>query len=340
VRGFGLLLLSVAVALTGCSTITSEADAPGAQTEERAEDEPREGSLSPENPFNSEWPTSFTRSEASEAALAAVFPLYESKKEPQIVEPLTVLSESTVPASQVTCATSSANGMLFALEDYLPPRFVEQELFFVIGTTGSWVADTVVQTGANLSNQTSIDGTHTISYHELMLDILQPGVTWGSAEDRVAFFATNLSEDCKHTGYVVAHEVFHMVHMSLDNRSLTDVKPGLDERMAAWFYEGSAEFFSKSIQAFYGESAYSSPTFLKKPGGLEAHSPLDAPVLLYTYGHAAIEYLVANIGVEPVMKVYEKVGEGHTFEEAFGLGIGMPLGQFYQLFDSLEIAPG
>lgn len=294
-------------------------------------------SMKSDNPFLSKWPTAFTRNDVKEAALSKVYPLYDKNRSPAQLEPLTFLAQDAVPTNQAVCAERAANRMLFALEEFLHPDYFDKELFFVIGIDSEWLIKNVVSTGAVLPSQQNPDGKSSVSFPDWMRSILQPGMTWGTAEDSVAFFATNANQSCQSVGNVSAHEVFHLVHMSLDDRSLMDVRPGLDPRMAAWFYEGAAEFFSRSIQSFYGETLYNSPVFEREIGGLKAHAPLDAPELLYTYGHAAIEYLVANVGVEPVMDVFRGVGQGMSFAESFEAALGMELEQFYQLFDSLKV---
>lgn len=291
------------------------------------------------SPFDKPWPTRFTQKELSNRALEKAYALYEDKKIPDYVDELTVYEEDTVPEGQGECAEISATRILYAFEDFLSEDFRHEDHSLVIGTTPEWVAEKVVATGADLPNQQFIDGSGSQTYEEWILNTFQNGNVLGIAEDFVIILGTDLSADCKWMGYFASHETFHMIHSSIDNRSLMDVRPGIDDRMAAWFYEGAAEFVAYSIESFYGNRAYLSPSFLNKPGGLKSHEPLDAPQSLYVQGHAAIEYLVANAGIESVMQVFTNIGSGDNFKEAFEGAIGMSLEEFYTLFDSLEISP-
>ena len=292
-----------------------------------------------ESPFDKPWPTSFTKKEVSDRALVEAYELYEANKTPERIDELTVYEENTVPDGYRECAEISAARILYAFEDFIPDDFISEDHSIVIGTTPEWVAKAVVATGADLPNQEFVGGGGSLTYEEWILLAFAEGNVFGIAEDTVVILGTHTYNDCQFMGFFSAHETFHMIHSSIDNRSLMAVKPGIDKRMAAWFYEGSAQFFSFSIESFYEEPEYVSPSFLNEPGGLESHEPLDAPVSVYDYGHAAIEYLVANVGIESVMQVYKNVGEGDDFDVAFEKAIGMSLADFYVLFDSLNISP-
>lgn len=327
--------LSVVILLGGCATQeTPTISGPIDENEQISKTEETSKKITS---FSKLWPRSFSKSELVEVALNNAYSAFEVGQRRASDQRLTFLVEPGIVEALATCSRIAANRMLIGLEAFLHPQYRERELFFVLGKSSEWMVETVVNTGADLPSQEYAQGTATISFPDWMRSIIQPGIKWGTAEDSVAFFVFDSNLTCNDLGSASAHEVFHLIHMSLDNRSLMDVKPGLDPKMAAWFYEGSAEFFSRSIQSFHGEAKYVSPKLNREPGGLKAHAPLDAPQMLYTYGHAAVEYIVANVGVNAVMKVYEGVGAGQNFSKAFEEGIGLSLEDFYALFDSLVI---
>jgi hypothetical protein len=324
----------VVLAVSGCSSVESDVAPVIIPVIEDHEAQ----AVVADSPFDKPWPTSFTQKEVSDKALEEAYELYEANKTPERIDELTVYEESTVPDGYRECAETSATRILYAFEDFIPEDFISKDHSLVIGTSPEWVANTVVSTGADLPNQESANGA-TQAYEDWLLIAFTEGRIFGIAEDIVVILGTDTYRDCQFMGFFAAHETFHMIHSSIDNRSLMNVKPGIDKRMAAWFYEGSAQFFSFSIESFYEEPEYVSPSFVNEPGGLKSHEPLDAPFSLYVYGHAAIEYLVANVGVESVMQVFKNVGDGDNFDVAFEKAIGMPLANFYILFDSLKISP-
>jgi hypothetical protein len=331
-----LFSIVVVLAVSGCSSVESDV----APVIIPVIEEPEAQAVITASPFDNPWPTSFTKKEVSDRALAEAYELYEANKTSERIDELTVYEEETVPDGYRECAEVSAARILYAFEDFMPDDFLSEDHSLVIGTTPEWVANAVVATGADLPNQEFVGGGGSQTYEEWLLATFTEGNVFGIAEDTVVILGTHTYNDCQFMGFLASHETFHMIHSSVDNRSLmADAKPGIDKRMAAWFYEGSAQFFALSIESFYEEPEYVSPSFLNEPGGLELHEPLDAPVSVYDYGHAAIEYLVANVGIESVMQVFENVGEGDNFDVAFEKAIGMSLEDFYVLFDSLKISP-
>lgn len=56
----------------------------------------------------------------------------------------------------------------------------------------------------------------------------------------------------------------------------------------------------------------------------------------YSWGQLATEYIIASVGVEPLMAIWKYAGEGASFEDAFEHAIGLSVEEFYEAFDIMK----
>jgi hypothetical protein len=66
----------------------------------------------------------------------------------------------------------------------------------------------------------------------------------------------------------------------------------------------------------------------------------DGVVDPYAIGFAAVEFLVAQVGVEKMVNVYVALGEGKNFDNAFKQGTGIELADFYTMFEEIRATLG
>jgi ABC-type phosphate/phosphonate transport system substrate-binding protein len=57
----------------------------------------------------------------------------------------------------------------------------------------------------------------------------------------------------------------------------------------------------------------------------------------YNYGSLATEYIVASVGIEPLMNIWKLAGEGASFEDAFEEALGISVQDFYAAYDAMVV---
>jgi ABC-type phosphate/phosphonate transport system substrate-binding protein len=55
----------------------------------------------------------------------------------------------------------------------------------------------------------------------------------------------------------------------------------------------------------------------------------------YNYGSLATEYIVASVGIEPLMTIWKLAGQGASFEDAFEEALGISVQDFYAAYDAM-----
>ena len=149
---------------------------------------------------------------------------------------------------------------------------------------------------------------------------------------------------------IAAHELFHVVHDQINPegdpgsgscRSVTCKGP-------VWFIEGAGEFFGRAMTQYLGLQNYATFVPTDRNGmymDAEYLSDLDfltqagkraGSVENYYSGQIAIELLIANVGLLPVLEVWENLASEQPFPVAFEGAIGIPLGDFYEIFKVLH----
>jgi hypothetical protein len=203
----------------------------------------------------------------------------------------------------------------------------------VVGSTDAFISSTLRQNGRSGYDPVWWCGSET-TYERYCA-----GAGWGamnykdSIEKRLA-----ISDAGKRA--VVAHEIFHIWHKSIDgspgNNNRDPRSPGADPQ---WFREGMANFMGFAIAHHDGATTYAAgranqvdPYMRSSTIPLSEH--IDREINPYGIGQAASEYLVASIGVERVLDIYRKLGAGKTFAAAFEESSGISLTEFYSKFEA------
>lgn len=162
--------------------------------------------------------------------------------------------------------------------------------------------------------------------------------TYGYGEHNaiVLSLSNSFMNSCEQTERLVYHEAFHSLAARLDGKSLMAFPEGEMLHMGRWFREGTADFFAEALVVRNSDSKYFGTSPKVEPGELVRLTSMDSGDRSYTVGQFAVEYLVANVGVEPVLDVYRRIGTGLSFYEAFGQAIGVPIDEFYSRVENIE----
>ncbi|QLL24779.1 hypothetical protein DLE04_03570 [Actinobacteria bacterium IMCC26103] len=144
------------------------------------------------------------------------------------------------------------------------------------------------------------------------------------------------------------HEFFHTIQESL-------AKKGPSGGLFApnWIWEGSAMFVGLQTSSYLGFDNYATtgrqtsidryttdgPETKLKP--LIDIYPTDNPKIdAYAIGEIAAEFIVANVGMSKLIGIYANLGKGNNFETAFKLSTGVPLADFYSMFEEVRVILG
>lgn len=144
------------------------------------------------------------------------------------------------------------------------------------------------------------------------------------------------------------HEYFHAIQENFVNNSGTNCGPcGTPQ----WFWEGPAMFVGLESAANLGFINYATDgravmlnRVHRQPTGKLALADVsvNTPPSIdpYGIGEIATEFLVANVGMAKFVDVYRQVGKGASFPIAFEKATGVPLADFYLMFEDARAELG
>lgn len=139
------------------------------------------------------------------------------------------------------------------------------------------------------------------------------------------------------------HEFFHAIQ-----ENLARTNPGPKGLLVPnWFWEGPSMFVGTQVTntlgiIAYAESRQNSVDRYKNGAAINRSSTLeeirgnDGVIDPYAMGHAASEFLAANVGMEKFLDIYAQLGTGKGFAEAFKAATGVELEDFYSMFEEVR----
>ena len=281
--------------------------------------------------FDSPWPTEITRKQLIDSALAKAFQYFDEKATSDQPSNLTIYFEDTFPEEHHEWVLDMAK-----VSASFPSDFTDHQFNLMVGEP-SWVYEVIEREGFWTEPEGHCGG-------------LTPDGAVGGCASRGAVSAnygeTVGSGELDWSGTlpsIVPHEMYHSVQDVLDPNPMGQISPvGEPTHRPLWFWEGGAEFFGYAVGDYVGvASYYVSPWewwyYLPNPDlGLDSFAERDlfaVPPEGYWIGQMATEYIVANVGVEGMLSISQGLSQGLTWEEAFEFGTGLPLDEFYLLFD-------
>lgn len=268
------------------------------------------------SPFETPFPKDFAKEQIIEAALQS-FNEYLSFQEGELEA--TLLFQESFPESQIDWVER----IIGATSASLP--FPEgSEAFIVLAVDDEFISEQFKSAGIVPSYGLPPCGITTYESY-----CAGPG--W--AAFNYSSSAKNIDEfSFRGKKAVVAHELLHLWQFAVA------AKGGNSTNAPMWLEEGFADFFGFATGESLGLESYlecrtfslSNNYFGDRP--LEDHEGYELNP--YGIGLLAAEYLVASVGIRPVLGIYELLGQGLSFEDAFGQSIGLELEAFYEMFES------
>jgi len=143
------------------------------------------------------------------------------------------------------------------------------------------------------------------------------------------------------------HETFHFIQQSIAGTSASPDGLGIAPQ---WFWEGPAVFvgLQTANQLLLADYATEGRTFAVKRSisgpvnslKLSEVTKNDGSSDPYGIGAIATEFLVANVGMEKFMNVYNNLGKNIKFPDAFKSATGVDLADFYAMFEEIRSTLG
>lgn len=327
--------LAFVLFLQGCSPTTSDPSV--TQGSESIPSGPFTPQLS--STFDEPWPTEVTRREMIETALYKGFEFFDSVSRQECgYEALTFIDDTHTAENEQVIKTVSDEMMLIFC-DYLTHDFA------VLAGRYAFVKEVAKNEGLPTDEFGGVCG--------YFIEPEDDAVKACAFRGKVAWIGTALGKDLAATDEgvqiaigVVAHEVFHLVHSAMDpDPDGQAPPPGAPFYRPVWFVEGGGEYFGGLIPVYLGIHDYltwtpSSLTY--EPLSVDALSELSELELRlegdenYFSGQIALEYITASVGMEALLDVWVRMGEGASFEDAFEGALGISVQDFYVNFSQMH----
>jgi hypothetical protein len=326
------LLGALTALLVGC-VAAPEGEDQSAMTESAPEETPAE--VMPEADaapvvaaaFETPWPTGFTRRELADTALAKTFAFLDQRSEGASDELLTIVYQDTVLDVHQEWGTELAQLAIDSFADYLA-----DDTLLVVGTEGAFYVETLEERGQPLMpgfEECCSSGVAGIAHK---------GSSWVSLPDD--FIVGPLPDTVV---AIIPHELFHNVQDSLDKGPGGQVLPPGDPLYRpVWLIEGSANYMGLAMVAYGGYSDYWGNHFTATAEDateedfiLSRHEAYVGSYEPYSYGQLATEYIIASVGIEPLMNIWTLAGQGASFEDAFEEALGISVQDFYAAYDAM-----
>lgn len=337
------LLVAATVLLQGCSFGSMDA-----VPETESNEIPAAENLLKYNPslspaFAEPWPTDVTRQELVDTALHKSFTFFAgSKAESCSVKTDVYITKDTLPG-HVEIVDTVANTMNLLFCEHL-----ESDLTLVAGDY-LFLKQTVASEKLPKDEFDGICGYELDPSQYNRTGCASKGVAWAGVPFGTSRRGTLITE--RHAVSLVAHELFHLVQDSIDpGQSGHHGGSGKDFYRPVWWIEGGGEFVGRLIPRYlevqdYGFAPLPSDSYGAMPP-LEPFSDLSSfenwdtgPVGSnghYYAGQLALEYIVASKGMEPVITLLMRLGDGESFNPAFEEVIGISVEDFYKKFAELH----
>jgi hypothetical protein len=330
---------AIALLLQGCSSSDPTSEPAPTQVEEAIVESKYNPKISPA--FAEPWPTNVTRQEMIETALFKSFEFMDEVKVESCPVSANVFIGESVLDEHVPLIHEISRQMNLVFCDYLREdiHIVSGGYDFLKTTLESESLPTDKFGGTcGYDISTNDDAGRACAYQ---------GVAWVGKGLGTKRAGNLLTDETAVAG--VAHETFHLVQDSLDPGPQSQI-PGPDHPFyrPVWFIEGGGEYFGKLIPSYLRIQDYSVVTPTNRSGsflsvdylsdleGFEIWKREAGGLENYYAGQIAHEYIVASVGLNAIMQVLVRMGEGAGFESAFESAIGLTVSDFYDKFALLH----
>lgn len=287
------------------------------------------------------WSTAFSREALRQAAMGEVERYFNSRETPNafVVEEY---FDPELPELHRTCSSRAVETLFNSFSLHSGEEAGDSTILLIGGLSENqdWIVETARSIQSDWPEQIRNGGS--VSFPDWLDMARAPAdATYGYGERNAIVIALNISHfGCSQVERLAYHEAFHSLSARLDGKSLMGFSEDETAHMGLWFREGSADFFSESLAALETDSDYLGTTVTVATGEMTGLTSMEANLesnRAYTVGQFAVEYIVANVGVEAVLDVYRGIGQGLTFYEAFEEGVGVSLEEFYSSVEQIKV---
>jgi hypothetical protein len=295
--------------------------------------------------LTNKWSTEFTRQQLIDSAM---YEFIRFSEKPKAKSPgVKAFFQDTIPESERDWVLSLNSKSLEIFADFHPNQYV-----FLMGTTDEWAKEKGNELGLILNTPEYPCGRPTGDYGGGCA-----GLNWG------IYFAQGVMKNRTSQGSIIwdpnsistsPHEFFHSVQTQSDPMR-GRIPPDSPRFTPRWFIEGSANYVGAMISHINKKHTYEdfrisqvdrNPSYVGPLGNRplrdfwnNASGP-DGYLNPYGIGQAATEYLVANVGVEPLIHILEQAHSLGSFAAGFEKTVGISLNEFYSKFDSIRVKVG
>lgn len=330
------IFLALTFSLSSCSTPSEPATVDNenaAVTEKRTE-------VTEVEPYQpNSWSKSINRESIRQTAFAQAEAFFDSREAPA---PFTVEAYfgPNLPETTATCAVEYVETVFNKISHHGAVAEEYSSILLIAETANN--QDWIVETARSIeSDWVSQSGENWSVEFPDWLDMARSpsSFTSGYGEHNVIVLIPNTADasSCEKIERLVYHEAFHSLTARIDGKSLVGFAQEDMHHMGRWFREGAADFFAQAIIATERGSEYVGVSTLIEPGEMVKMSSMENGYRVYIVGHFVVEYIVANVGVEPIFEIHQAIGEGKSFEDALEEGIGIPVEEFYDIVENMEI---
>lgn len=279
------------------------------------------------SPFETPFPTVFTKEELVTAALANTKTYFEANSKPK---DFNLAFESTIPEEERGWMTKQVTTVMSVLpfrDGYRP--------LIVVGSTDAFINSELARNGVQGNSPQWWCGSETV------FERACAGFGWAGLNFKYSIESKMPIRDAGRRS-LLAHEIYHIWHKTVDGSvGNNNADPNSPNGLPRWFMEGSANFFGFAIADFDKSTTYREGRVSQVDSYLQASSiPLRDHVTNdpnpYGIGQAATEYLVASIGVERFLSIFRGIGEGKTFASSFFDASGITLEVFFVRFEQVR----
>lgn len=273
-----------------------------------------------------DWSLEFTREQLMEQALDVAHNFFDANIGTDVSAQY--FFEDSVSATRVKKYKELTQVSLDIFSDY-----AYGETVVIAGKTQAFMTGTILENDITIPPQV-VKGTNSLCSMD-MWEVEPSGCNW----DQTVWYGFGQVEELEYATLhnVAPHEIFHSVQNQLAGGTMGMLQ------LPIWLVEGSAEYIGYAVTDYtgrykYEDLAYADYHYLPNPAtGIEFWAqPIrisGIPAEWYQIGQIASEYIVANVGMEGLLKIFENTGLGMDPDQAFEDAIGMPLKKFNVLFD-------
>lgn len=330
-------LLAASLVLQACSSEEISSSVKESEDTTRVQKSLYEPALSPS--FDTPWPTVVSRKDMIETSLFKANEYLEKLPKKTCKRSAKVfLGEPMLPEHQ-ELAQRISDGMVNTFCDYL------NEDLTVIGGSYDFVKETVA------AEELPSDDFGGVCGYPVQGDFASACAFKGTAWIGVQLGTLRrgqISTEERRVS-IAAHELFHLVHDSIDpGPAGQSPPPGHPFFRPVWLIEGAGEYFGRLMPFHFGiqeywtftptdrSGAYLPVEYLSDLKNLEISQRLAFGTENYYSGQVAMEYITASVGLEALLDVWVRMGQGDKFAIAFEKAVGISVKDFYQKFAEMH----